>query len=117
VLVSFVFAYFGFAALSLAKARHYQQVWPQRSATPQALYLLKTVGWFFIAVATVYLIQLKGLGLGFTDLFAVLSLAALALILQFSYAPRSVAAIGLVVRLRGQSAPVSTSTSHLQVDD
>ena len=117
MLVSFVFAYLGFAALSLTKARHYQQVWPQRSASPKALYLLKTIGWFFIAVATVYLIQLKGLGLGLTDLFAVLSLSALTLILQFSYAPRSVAAIGLVARLRGQGAPVSTSTSHLQVDD
>ena len=116
MLVSFLFAYFGFAALSLTKSRHYQQVWPQQSPSANAVRQLRIVGWLFLTIATVYLVYVRGIGLGLTDLFAVLSLAALLLILQFSYAPRSVAGVGLVNIILGRPSP-SAPTSHLQPED
>ncbi|HWV15006.1 MAG TPA: DUF3325 domain-containing protein [Cellvibrio sp.] len=96
MLISFLLAYFAFTLLSLTKNRHYQQLWPGGQLSESTEYILQTLGWVGLSGSSVYLLYQKGIGIGLTEWCGVLSAAALLLVLQFSYAPRTVAAIALL---------------------
>ncbi|MET0356065.1 MAG: DUF3325 domain-containing protein [Cellvibrio sp.] len=93
MLLSFLFSYFGFAALSLAKNRHYQQVWPDQKLLDTTAKILPTLGWTLLALGSVYIFQTSKISIAITEWLGMLSVAALLLILQFSYYPQSVAGI------------------------
>lgn len=93
MLLSFLFSYFGFAALSLAKNRHYQQVWPDRKLLDTTANILPTLGWTLLALGSLSIFQTPKISIAITEWLGILTIAALLLILQFSYFPRSVAGV------------------------
>ncbi len=93
MLFSFFCAYFGFAALSLSKNRHYQQVWPERKLSDDSAQILTSFGWVLLVFSSFPVFFAEKFSIAFTQYFGVLSIAAFFLIVQFAYFPRSVAAI------------------------
>lgn len=93
MLFSFFTAYFGFAALSLSKNRHYQQVWPERKLSDASAQILTSFGWVLLVFSSFPVFFAEKFSIAFTQYFGVLSLASFFLIVQFAYLPRSVAAI------------------------
>ena len=96
MLLSFLFAYFGFAALSLSKNRHYQQVWPHKKLVDSTEKILTTLGWILLAFSSLYIFQSAKVSIAITEFLGILTIAALVLILQFSYFPHTVAGVALV---------------------
>lgn len=92
MLLSFAWAYLGFTALSLAKNRHYQQVWPGKKLSASAESILSTLGWVLLAFSSYPIFYAEKISVAWVDWFGVLSVAALLLVLQFSYLPRTVSA-------------------------
>ena len=100
MLLAFIISYFGFAALALNKNRHLHQLWPGLELPNDIRRVLTAAGWLLLSFATIYLIWKSGIGNGLVEYFAVLTAAGLTLVLQFSYAPHSVAGLGMISQLR-----------------
>jgi hypothetical protein len=108
MLLAALFVYVGFVALALMKNRHLHTLWPGAQLSNDARHALSFVGWTLLVLAAAYLIDQRGIGNGLVEYCAVLSIAGLVLVLQFTYRPRTVLAIGLFAK------PTSASP---QVDD
>jgi len=98
MLVAALLSYLGFSTLAIIKNRHLQQIWPGRVLKQDTKIVLETAGWTLLTGAAIYLIYLSGFGNGLVEYFAALTVAALILVFQFSYWPRSVVAIALIER-------------------
>jgi hypothetical protein len=83
-------------------------LWPGVELTSDARHALSFVGWTLLILAGAYLIDQRGIGNGLVEYGAVLSIAGLVLVLQFTYRPRTVLAIVFFTK------PTSASS---QVDD
>ncbi|HMU67815.1 MAG TPA: DUF3325 domain-containing protein [Cellvibrionaceae bacterium] len=101
--LSFFIAYFGFALLSLAKNRHFQQVWPHKKLTITLERELRISGWLLLLISTTHLIQAPKISIGLTDVIGIWTFAALIVVLQLTYLPRSVAGIGIITQLLPRS--------------
>ena len=102
MLFSFVCSYLGFTALSLTKNRHYQQVWPGRILSASVESILSTLGWVLLAFSSLHIFYAEKISIAVVDWFGILSLAALLLVLQFAYLPRTVsgsAGLDALIRL------------------
>ena len=93
MLLSFVFAYFGFTALSLGKNRHFQQVWPDKKLLDTTAKILPTLGWALLVLSSLFIFQGPKISIAITEWLGILSIASLVLILQFAYLPQSVAGV------------------------
>lgn len=100
MLFAFIASYLGFAALALKKNRHLHQLWPGLELPATLGRALTACGWSLLAAAAIYLVWKSGIGNGLVEYFAVLTAAGLTLALQFSYAPHSVAGLGIINRIR-----------------
>jgi hypothetical protein len=99
MLVAVLLAYVGFAALAVIKNRHLHQIWPSRELHEDTRITFQACGWILLSGAGIYSIYQNGIGNGLVEYFAALTVAALILVLQFSYWPRSVVAIAIIERL------------------
>jgi uncharacterized membrane protein SirB2 len=95
MLVSFLLAYFGFAAISLSKNRHFQQVWPDQKLLDTTAKILPTLGWTMLALSSLFIFQAPKISIAITEWLGILTVSALLLILQFAYFPTGVAGIFL----------------------
>ena len=93
MLLSFLLTYFGFAALSLSKNRHFQQVWPDQQLLETTAKILPTLGWTLLALGSLFIFQEPKISIAITEWFGILTISAFLLIIQFAYFPRSVAGI------------------------
>ncbi|HEY0893768.1 MAG TPA: DUF3325 domain-containing protein [Cellvibrio sp.] len=98
MLVAILLSYVGFAVLALIKNRHLHQIWPGRELRENTRSKLDALGWILLAWAGIYLIYQSGFGNGLVEYFASLTVAALIVVLQFSYWPRSILAIAVIER-------------------
>lgn len=98
MLVAILLSYVGFAALAVIKNRHLHQIWPGRELQENTRTRLDAFGWILLSWACIYLIYRNGFGNGLVEYFAALTVAALILVVQFSYWPRSVLAIAIIER-------------------
>lgn len=110
MLIACLITYVGFALLALTKNRHLHQVWPDRELHEDVKLALDTIGWLLLAAAAIYLVVVSGFGNGLVEFTALLSLSGLLLVLQFSYWPRSVLAIGLVEQFSGRIIRINAAT-------
>jgi len=110
MLLSFLLAYFGFAALSLSKNRHFQQVWPGQKLLDTTAKILPTLGWTLLVLSSLFIFQGPKVSIAITEFLGILTICALLLILQFAYFPQSVAGIALINSVRKNIA--STKSNH-----
>ena len=87
-LIVFGLAYAAMAALALSMSRHQEQ-FIGRELAPQQVRALRAGGWVLLALALQPALAAWGTQVGIAGWLGVLSLAALAIGLQLSYAPRS----------------------------
>lgn len=102
-LTSLFLAYSGLFALAWAMDRHRRQLAPGVKPGRQLSHLFRLLGWTALALSLWAAWCGLGPGVGLTQWFGLLSLAALILVLQLTYLPRSVPwsslALGLAVLL------------------
>jgi Protein of unknown function (DUF3325). len=98
MLLAILFVYVGFVALALMKNRHLHALWPGVELSSADKNALSFVGWTLLILAGAYLIDQRGIGNGLVEYCAVLSAAGLVLVLQFTYHPRSVLALGFFAK-------------------
>lgn len=106
MLLATLLVYVGFVALALQKNRHLHVLWPGAELSPADRQALSFVGWTSLSLAAAYLIDQRGIGNGLVEYCAILSGAGLILILQFTYRPRSVLALGFFTKPASASAQV-----------
>ena len=112
MLLSFLLAYFGFAALSLSKTRHFQQVWPDQKIKDTTAKILPTLGWTLLASSSLFIFQGPKVSIAIAEWLGTLTISAMLLILQFSYLPQSVAGVVWINAIRKIFA--SSKNSHQQ---
>jgi len=95
MLIAGLVIYVGLVALALLKNRHLHQLWPGLALPAWTRKTLSTAGWSLLTVAAIYLIAQRGVGNGLVEYFAAFTVAGLILVVQFSYSPRSVLALGI----------------------
>lgn len=100
ILLSLVLAHSGFATLALAMDRHHRQV-RTGSPPPARRRALTALGWLALTASLAPCVATWGWGAGITGWAGCLTAAAGAVLLQLSYAPRS------LVPLAGAAAPVA----------
>jgi Protein of unknown function (DUF3325). len=106
MLLATLIIYGGFVALALKKNRHLHTLWPGAELSNDDHQALSFVGWTALTLAAAYLIEQRGVGMGLVEYCAALSVAGLILVLQFSYNPRTILALGLFIKpTNSQSAP------------
>jgi hypothetical protein len=98
MLLAIFIVYGGFVALALLKNRHLHVLWPGVELSADTRQALFFIGWTSLILAAAYLIEQRGIGNGLVEYCAVLSVAGVVLVIQFSYAPRSILALGVFVK-------------------
>lgn len=88
-MASLFLAHAGLTALALTKDAHRRQLLPGIKFSRQLNSLIRLAGWVGLGLSLGAAWLGMGLGVGLTQWFGVLSLAALIIILQLSYLPRS----------------------------
>lgn len=96
IFSAFIAAYIGFAALSLSKNRHYQQVWPQAKLAAGSARIWQILGWLCLVISGSLFIYLSGIGIGLVQMLGFFTLAALLVVIKLSYFPNYLLGIGLI---------------------
>lgn len=87
IALGLALAFSGFVGLSLAMARHHEQVFGYRPARRRAL-LLRWGGWLLLALAVAPCIAALGPSVGLAAWAALLTVAAALLMVMLSYTPQ-----------------------------
>lgn len=95
-IASFLFAFAGMMALSLAMDRHYEQLTKEREVPAVRRRLARLVGWLLLLVSITLVIHAWSVSAGLTFWCAIITLAALVVACGMTYMPRLTTASGLV---------------------
>jgi Protein of unknown function (DUF3325). len=96
ILGSVLFAYAGMLGLCQGLERHYKQVW-NRGCPRRVRLALRAAGWLALLFSLLLCVQAWGWAMGPVAWFAVMSLAAMGLVVVLPYWPRlAVAMVAMV---------------------
>jgi hypothetical protein len=101
MLLVFAFAYAGCTALCLSMNRHFQQVLPNRNASPKTILALRLSGWLLLTIAMVYCANYQGVAIALVSVCGVVTAAAFLLVLLLSYTPRFAIILATIAPILG----------------
>jgi hypothetical protein len=111
-IAAFLFAYLGFAGLSLAMRRHFHQVFPERRAlSKRHVFILRLSACLILALSLTFCIAAHGNSVGIVYWFGLMTLAVLTQSLVLSYTPRWAATIPAILIIPALLAVFASSHS------
>ena len=97
MIISFLFIFTGFIALSLSMKRHFKQCSPQRRMPSlKLLFVFRLAGYISLIISMSLCMIAQDLGLGLVLWFGLLTIAALLQLLLLTYKPQWVIPIGFI---------------------
>lgn len=101
MLLALGLTYLSCLALSISIKRHFQQLFPFHSLSPQKIFILRGLGWSLLISSGIVCAQSYGIATGLVLLCGLFSAAAFLTALLLHYSPRMTIALALIQPLLG----------------